>query len=245
MNAAAETIQKNVIATRDVAKDAEQTTIITKYDALSAPLANKVVGSITADLLKPVTPADESALGDIVADAQLAATTQNGAVAAFMNPGGVRADITYAPSPAGEAAGAVTYGEAFTTQPFGNTLMTITVTGAQLKTMLEQQSSIVGAAEKTNLLQVSKTFAYTFDTTKPIGSRVDAASMKINGQVVQPQESYRITVNAFLADGGDGFAVLREGTNRQAGGVELYALLAYFGANPSLSPPTAKRVTKL
>jgi 5'-nucleotidase len=123
--------------------------------------------------------------------------------------------------------------------------MTITVTGAQLKTMLEQQSSLAGATEKTNLLQVSKSFTYTFDTTKPIGSRVDAASMKINGQVVQPGDSYRITVNAFLADGGDGFAVLREGTNRQAGGLDLDALLAYFGANPNVAPPTAKRVTKL
>lgn len=235
----------NLIATRDVAKDTDQTTIISKYDAISAPLANRVVGSITADLPKPPTTTEESALGAVIADAQLDATRANGAVAAFMNPGGIRADITYAPSPAGEAAGAVTYGEAFTTQPFGNTLMTITVTGAQIKTMLEQQWSLSNGVEKTNLLQVSSSVAYSWDATKPIGSRVVASTLMIEGVVVQDASEYRITVNAFLADGGDGFSILKSGTSRTAGGLDLDALLAYFTAHPSLAPPTAKRVTKL
>jgi 5'-nucleotidase len=233
---------KNVIATRDVAKDEAQTTIITKYDALSAPLANRVVGAVTADLLKPVTPAMESPLGDVIADAQLAATRANGAVAAFMNPGGVRADITFAPSPAGEAPGAVTFGEAFTVQPFGNTLVTLTVTGAQLKTMLEQQWALASGAEKTNLLQVSEGFTYAADTTKPIGSRVDPASIKIAGKTVDPASSFRITVNAFLADGGDGFAVLKEGTARTPGGLDLDALLAHFAQQKKIAPPNGPRV---
>lgn len=235
----------NVIATRDVVKDTDQTAIISKYEAIAAPLANRLVGSITADLLKPPTPADESALGAIIADAQLDATRANGAVAAFMNPGGVRADITFAPSPAGEAAGAVTYGEAFTTQPFGNTLMTITVTGAQIKTMLEQQWSLSNGVEKTNLLQISSSVAYSWDSTKPIGSRIVASTLKIDGTPVDDAAEYRITVNAFLADGGDGFAVLKSGTTRTAGGLDLDALLAYFAAHPNLAPPAVKRVTKL
>jgi 5'-nucleotidase len=235
---------RNVIATRDVAKDAEQTTIIAKYDALAAPIANKLVGSASADLLKPIDSGRESSLGDLIADAQLAATSANGAVAAFMNPGGVRADIVFGPSPAGEAPGAITYGEAFTAQPFGNTLMTLTVTGDQLKTMLEQQWTMAGSVEKANLLQVSAGFSYTWDSTKPIGSRVDASTIKINGQLVQPTDAYRITVNAFLADGGDGFAVLKNGTNRTPGGLDLDALLAYFAAHPNVTPPPVGRITK-
>jgi 5'-nucleotidase len=154
----------------------------------------------------------------------------------------VRADITFAPSPAGEAPGAVTFGEAFTVQPFGNTLVTLTVTGAQLKTMLEQQWALAGGAEKTNLLQVSEGFTYVADTSKPIGSRVDPASIKIAGKTVDPASSFRITVNAFLADGGDGFAVLKEGTARTAGGLDLDALLAHFAQQKKIAPPNRARV---
>src|SRR5690606_8396629 len=102
---------RNVIATRDVAKDAEQTALIVKYEALAAPLASRVVGSITADLLKSVNPAGESVLGDVIADAQLAATRESGGAAvAFMNSGGIRGDLLHGQSSGGEAPGAVTYG---------------------------------------------------------------------------------------------------------------------------------------
>lgn len=158
--------------------------------------------------------------------------------------GGVRADIIAAQSAGGEAAGKITYGEAFTVQPFGNTLMTITLTGEQMKTMLEQQWRLVGGAEKAAILQVSDTFSYAWDPEKPIGSRVDPASMKIGGVPVAPQQSYRITVNAFLADGGDGFAVLKEGTNRVAGGLDLDALLKHLQERGSLAPPAATRITR-
>lgn len=237
-------VARNVIATRDVDKDAAQTALIAKYEAIAAPLANRLVGQATADLLKPATPAVESPLGHLIADAQLAATRGNGAVAAFMNPGGVRADIPFAPSPAGEAPGAITYGEAFTVQPFGNTLMTITVTGAELRTMLEQQWSMKDGVEKVNLLQVSEGFTYAYDPQKPIGARVDPASIMIGGVVVAPDASYRITCNAFLADGGDGFAVLKAGRDRKAGGLDLDALLAYFAARSPVAPPAGSRVTR-
>jgi 5'-nucleotidase len=236
---------RNVIASRDVAKDADQTTIITKYEALSAPLANKVVGTVTADLLKAANLAGQAPLGDVIADAQLEATKANGAVAAFMNPGGIRADLTFAQISGGEAPGAVTYGEAFTVQPFGNTLTTLTVTGEQLKTMLEQQWQLVGGAEKANILQVSAGFSYTWDSTKPLGSRVDAASIRLDGQAVVANQSYRITVNAFLADGGDGFAILKSGTNRVAGGLDLDAMLTFMKTEGPLTPSTAARITRL
>ncbi len=235
---------RNVIATRDVPKDAAQTTIITKYQALAAPFANRVVGKMTADLVKAWNEAGESPLGDVIADAQLAATTQNGAVAAFMNSGGIRADLTFAQTSGAEAPGEITYGEAFTVQPFGNTLMTLTVTGAEIHKMLEQQWSMSGGAEKPNFLQVSAGFSYAWDATKPIGSRVDPSSIRIGDATVVPEAEYRITVNAFLADGGDGFSILRNGRNRTAGGVDLDALLAYCAQHSPLAPAAAARITR-
>jgi len=237
---------QNVIANRTVAKDADQTALITKYEALAAPLANKVVASITADILKLQNAAGEGALGDVIADAQLEATKASGqAVAAFMNPGGIRADLVFAQSSGGEAAGQVTYGEAFTVQPFGNTLVTVTVTGAQLDTMLEQQWQLVGGVEKANVLQVSDGFTYTWDSTKPIGSRVDPATIKIDGVVVDPAKSYRITVNAFLAAGGDGFGVLKSSTDATPGGLDLDAFMAYLEAHAPTPPGPMNRITKI
>ncbi len=132
----------NVIVTRDVAKAPAITSLIAKYNAVAAPLANRVIGQITADLTRTNNVAGESALGDVIADAQLDATSPadlGGAVIAFMNPGGIRADLTFASSPIGEGNGNVTFGESFTVQPFGNNLVTMTLTGAQIKAVLEQQ----------------------------------------------------------------------------------------------------------
>jgi hypothetical protein len=117
-----DSVANNLIVTRDVAKDAGQTSLLAKYRAFAAPIANRVIGSITADLTRTTNPAGESALGDVIADAQLAAAAPagfDGAVDSFMSPG-IRADLTYAGSAAGEGDGNATYGEAFTVQPFGN-----------------------------------------------------------------------------------------------------------------------------
>ncbi len=135
-------VANNVIVTRDVAKDSFLTALINKYNAIAAPLANRVIGSITATITRTNNAIGESPLGDVIADAQLDATNDPGfgdAVVAFMNPGGIRADLTYPSSPAGEGDGNVTYGESFTVQPFGNSLVTMTLTGAQIETLLEQQ----------------------------------------------------------------------------------------------------------
>ena len=115
----------NVIVTRDVLKDPAQTALIAKYDAISAPLANQVVGSISVDVTRTANAAGESALGDVIADAQLASTSPTdfgGAVMAFMNPGGIRADLISSASGGGELPGQVTYGELFTVQPFNNVM---------------------------------------------------------------------------------------------------------------------------
>ncbi len=240
---------QNVPVLRDtgVLPAADVVSLIGKYDALSAPLRNRVIGSATADLLRAANAAGESPLGDVIADSQLAATAdpaRGGAVVAFMNPGGIRADVNFAQASGGEQPGQVTYGEVFTVQPFGNSLVTMTLTGAQLDALLEQQWTGVNAAAA-RILQVSKGFTYEWKASAPAGSRVDAASIKINGQTVSQAGSYRVTVNSFLADGGDGFTTLTLGTARLGGAQDLDALEAYFKANSPVPPGPANRLVRI
>ena len=234
----------NRVVTRDVSKDSLLTALIDKYNAIAAPLANRVIGSITADITRAANAAGESALGDVIADAQLEATNDPGfgdAVVAFMNPGGIRADLTYASSPAGEGDGNVTYGEMFTVQPFGNSMVTMTLTGAQIDTLLEQQ--FVGCGQTANrILQVSIGFTYTWSTGGGACEKVDPATIMINGVTVDPSGSYRVTVNSFLADGGDNFAVLVQGTDRLGGEVDTDALEKYFAAYSPVAPGPQNRI---
>ena len=229
----------NRIITRDVAKAADLTALVTKYRTLSAPLANRVIGKITAAITRAANAAGESALGDVIADAQNYDAQQagTGSQIAFMNAGGIRADLTYPSSPAGEGDGNVTFGEAFTVQPFGNTLVTMTLNGAQIDALLERQ--FTGGI---GVLQVSAGFAYTRSTSAPAGEKV--SNITLNGMPVSPGTSYRVTVNSFLADGGDGYAVLREGTDRVAGNVDTNAFENYLVANPAgVAPGPQNRIT--
>ena len=224
---------------------AEVTALIEEYEAEAAPLANQVIGSITADITEETNAAGESALGDVIADAQLAATDDVGfgeAVVAFMNPGGIRADLIFASS-GPEADGEVTYGEAFTVQPFGNSLVTMTLTGEQIDTLLEQQW--LGQDPEGRILQVSEGFTYTWDADAAVGERVDPATIAIDGTPIELDGEYRVTVNSFLADGGDNFVVLAEGTERLGGEVDLDALVTYFGDNSPVPPGPQDRITRL
>src|SRR5215208_5691237 len=162
---------ENKIVTRDVPKASLLTTLIAKYNAIAAPLANRVIGSITADITRTNNAAGESALGDVIADGQLEATLAQGAVVAFMNPGGIRADLTYASSPSGEGDGNVTYGEMFTVQPFGNSMVTLTLTGAQIERVLEEQFAGCTLASA-RILQVSAGFHYTWSASGPVCDKV-------------------------------------------------------------------------
>ena len=189
--------------------------MIEKYEALAGPLADVVVGVTTADISRDRNAAGESALGKVVTDSHLAATKSaatGGAVVAFMNSGGIRADIMYASSGA-EADGGLTYGEAFGVHPFGNSLVTMSLTGAQIDALLESQFGDP-SSDSNNILQVSAGFRYMWDASRPAGSKVDDGSITINGNVVDPDATYRVTVNSFLADGGSGFSVLTAGTDR-------------------------------
>lgn len=237
---------RNNLVTRDVTPDPAVQAIVDKAKAASAPLANRVIGSITADITRAETSAGESALGDVIADAQLAATSpaaKGGAVVAFMNPGGIRADLVHNQASGGEAAGQVTYGEAFTVQPFANVMAVKTMTGDMIKRLLEQQFDNPSAGQR-RVLQVSQGFAYSYDLSKPAGQRVDASSITINGARVVPTQSYRVAMNSFLAAGGDNFTVFKEGTNQLGGDIDIDALVAYFAAKQSVAPGPRNRITR-
>ncbi len=227
-----------------VTPDPVVTALIDKYDALSAPLANTVIGTITSDITRTPNAAGESALGDVIADAQLASTAPAGfgdEVVAFINPCGIRNDIVFATS-GPEAAGEATFGEAVTVQPFGNSLVVMSLTGAQIDTLLEQQW--VGQTSA-RILQVSNGFSYTWDAGMADGSKVDAASIKIGAVTVIAGNTYRVTVNSFLASGGDNFSVLVDGTDRLGGEIDLDALVTYFGLNSPLAPGPQDRITRI
>ena len=243
----------NKIVTRTVPKDEGQTALLARYSAVVAPIACEVVGSITANLTRAANPAGESTLGNVIADAQLAATSDpalGGAVAAFMNPGGIRADLTTGVTTrcqaAGipEAPGEVTFDEVFTVQPFGNNLVTLTLTGAQITTLLEQQFDNPAAGQN-RVLSPSASVTYTWNAANPVGSRIMPGSVMINGVPVVATSSYRVTVNSFLADGGDNFSVLPSGSDRLGGEVDTDAFNAYLGANSPLAPPALGRITRL
>jgi 5'-nucleotidase len=238
----------NVAVTRDVAKDTEQTALITKYKTLIAPIANRVVGYIAGDILGRGSTAPESPLGDLIADAQLESTSapaNGGAVVAFMNPGGIRSDLQYAAS-GSEGDGVVTYGEAFTVQPFNNVLTTLTLSGAQIVTLLQQQYSGTNATSP-RVLQISAGFSYTVDTTKTGADKIVVSSIRLGGNPLDLAANYRVTVNNFLAGGGDGFAVLTQGTNPLVGILDIDSFVAYLTAHSSATNPypvpAANRIT--
>ncbi|MFT3922985.1 MAG: bifunctional metallophosphatase/5'-nucleotidase [Myxococcales bacterium] len=174
----------------------------------TAPLVNRVVGQASVAITRTQSPAGESALGNLIADSQRA---EAGADIALMNPGGIRADLD---------AGPITWGELFTIQPFGNTLVSMDLTGAQVLRVLEQQWT----ATSTRFLQISG-LSYVWNPSKPIGSRV--VSAQVGGAAIDPTRTYRVVANNFIAGGGDGFTVLTEGTNVIGGAVDLDALIAY------------------
>jgi 5'-nucleotidase len=240
-------VANNRIVTRDVALDAGITALINKYKTLSAPLANRVVGQISADILRAANTAGESALGDVIADAQLDATNDPGfgdAVVAFMNPGGIRADLIYNQISGGELAGQVTYAEMFNVQPFGNSLVTMTLTGAQIERLLEEQLPSCTLATA-RILQVSDGFMYTYSASGPVCDKVNPSSIMLDGVQVDPAASYRVTVNSFLADGGDSFPILTQGTNRLGGAVDTDALEDYLTANAPVAPGPMNRITQV
>ena len=224
-----------IAVTHDVAPDALAKAIVDRAVAAAAPLAGRKVGRLAVSLARKTNDAGESALGDAVADAHLAVTRKGGASIAFTNSGGLRADL-----PAGD----VTYAEAFAAQPFGNTLVTFTLTGAQVTKVLEQQW--LGSRPK--ILQPSANVTYTWSAAAEPGSRVVPGSLRVDGKPLAPDARVRVTVNSFLAAGGDGFTVFSEGTDRVVGPPDLEALLEYLKPTldgAALPKPVGPRIVQV
>jgi 5'-nucleotidase len=219
-------------------------TLVDKYRVAVAPIANRIVGSVSADIPRTANAAQESAMGDVIADAQLAYTQSAGAQIAFMNPGGIRAEIAYANSPGGEAPGQVTYGEVFAVQPFNNLVTTVSLTGQQIKNVLEQQRFPgTVASNQVLILQVSAGFTYSYDGTQAPENRV--SNMALNGLPIDLGATYRVTMNDFLANGGDGLTRFTAGTNRvYQPGFDVDALAAYLNPGP-VAPGPQNRITRI
>ncbi|WP_407538161.1 bifunctional metallophosphatase/5'-nucleotidase [Deinococcus radiomollis] len=231
-------------AATTITRDATQTGIVAKARSLTDAVKNTVVGKISVpQILRANNDAGESALGDVIADSQLAATsgaTTGNAVIALMNPGGIRADLPDSTNI--KEGGSVNFGDAFTVQPFGNTLTTLTLTGAQLKAVLEQQFDNPAAGQN-RILQPSAGLTYTWTASAATGSKV--SDLKLGGVNIVPTTAYRVTANNFLADGGDGFTVFKDGTDRlvQPNLGDIDAFQAYLKAN-TVAPGPQNRITK-
>jgi 5'-nucleotidase len=233
------TLANNKIVTRDVPKDPALTKLITKYQTLVAPIESKVIGHITTPLVSR-TPDDsqESPLGNLIADAQLAdpSTVTNGKtpVVAFMNPGGIRADLA-------STGGAVTFGQAFTVQPFNNFLVSMDMTGTQIKALLEQQFS--GANQAANKVLQIAGITYTWNPAAAPGAKVVAGSIEIAGQPLVDGTTYRIVTNNFLSDGGDGFPAFTTATDKFFGGLDIDAFANYLTAHDPYTPGPTDRIS--
>ncbi|MCX7175740.1 MAG: bifunctional metallophosphatase/5'-nucleotidase [Proteobacteria bacterium] len=215
----------NVIVRNDkYAKDKTQTDLIAIYDRLAEPLARRVVGRIGGAFTRANNAGEASSGGQLVADAQLAATAapeHGGAVIAFGNSGSVRTAL----------------------QPFGNNLVTMTLTGEQIRQLLEQQwrnDNSVG-----EFLQVSTGFQYRWAASQGKNQRVVPGSLTLHGRPLDPATSYRVTVNSFLAAGGGGLQVLREGRDRKPGMLDVEALEQYIATHPGLQPTALDRIRRV
>jgi 5'-nucleotidase len=234
----------NVPVTQDVEPTPEVEALVARYRALVESVSSRVVGAITGDFTKEQNAAGESLLGGLIADAQLAASRhaeQGGADISFMNSGGIRSNLLYQPLST-EKPGEVAYAEVFAVHPFGNHLVTMTLTGAQIHALLELQWT---DRPSRNILMPSAGFSYTWSGSEPAGARVDPSSIRLHGKVIDPVGRYRVTVNSFLADGGDGFPLFREGTERVDGGADVDALKDYLAANSPVSPAEPDRIRDL
>ncbi len=224
----------NVPVTRDGAPDSEVTRTVDDYAARSKTLTGRVVGWVKSDLTSNPKIAQsascETPMGDLIADAQRDATKAD---LAIMNPGGIRSDLVAKHT--GRADFAVTYADAFEVQPFGNDLITMTLTGAQLHALFEAE---FGAKADPRILQVSSGFSYgyTYDRATNTG-RIEA--MKLHGVPIDSNKKYRVTVNSFLAAGGDTFQVLKDGTDRKNHGSDVDAFVAYLSRESSEKKPLA------
>ena len=230
----------NIIVSRDVTATPAESAIIERYRPLAVNVGGRVIGAVAATLPRAFNDAGESALGDVLADAMLEASQSTpgaGGDVAFMNAGGIRADLAATP---GAPSTAVTYAQLFEVQPFGNTVMAKTLTGDALVQMLEEQWS----PDRARILQPSRGFTYTYDASRPLGQRVDRASIRINGAPLVPTQRYRVVSIDFIWNGGDDFSIVKTGTDPVTVGTDVDVVAAYIMKHSPVRPGPQDRVHK-
>lgn len=210
--------------------------ILDKYRQAVTTISARIVGTATTVINRNAAESGETALGNLIADAQQAAAltaSNQGSDFTLMNPGGVRADLQT------NSNNQITFGDVFAVQPFGNSIVTLSLTGQQIRELLEQQWS--GAnADRPRILQPSKELSYAYKKDATAVPR--ATQIMISGQALMDSKSYRVTVNSFIADGGDNFTVLSKGTNRVGGGQDIDALEKYINQNSPVQAPETNRI---
>jgi 5'-nucleotidase len=232
----------NRLVDRTVPADAGLAQMVAEYKQLVAPIANRVIGKIAVALPNVAAASGENQLGDLIADAQVNDPTVAGQGVpdvAFMNPGGIRA--------AGLVnAGDVTFGDAFTVQPFNNFVVSMSMTGQQIIDLLNQQWSGGNAGTNRKILQVSDGFSYRWQNTAS-GPVLDESSVTVKGVALDKTKTYRVVANNFLSDGGDGFPVFASATNKIIGGLDIDAfanyLEKYTADHGPWAPPAAPRIS--
>lgn len=225
---------RNVVVTQpgeDAGKQPAVAALVGRYEAAAASVRDRVVGTLGGSLTATADASGQSTLGNFIADAQLAAMAGEGAQIAFMNPGGLRSPIN--PT----ADGKVRFGDLYQAQPFGNVLMVVALSGAQIREALEYQFE---RGSSPTILSVSRGFAYAYDASRPAGSRV--FDMTLNRQPVADGATYRVAMSNFLQQGGDGFTMFAKGVTVAEGGTDLDALEAYVRATPGRQPPPLDRI---
>jgi 5'-nucleotidase len=218
----------------DIPGNAEQAALVERYVNLSGPI-QRPVGRITAPFSRARNTDGESRLGQLIADTQLTAMRDAGAVLAFMNPGGIRAPLPY------KDDGAITFADVYAVLPFENTLVTMTLTGAQILEILEQQ----WRGDHARVLAISSGFSYAWDPKAPVGKRVVPGSVSLNGQPLDAGRAYRIAVNSYMANGGDRFNMFTAGRDRTAGRTIRDALADYLRSNSPVTPASERRIRRL
>ncbi len=219
------------------APDAAMAAYADRFAKLAGERAGRIVGTVHGEFTPVATSAGETNLGNLIADAHLEAMRHEGAAIAFTNPGGIRAPLA-----SRRADGGVTHGDLFAVQPFGNTLVAMTLTGSQLLRLLEQQFR--APPDRTRILQASG-ITYAWDGSRPLGSRIAAASVAVGGKPLDPRAPYRIAVNSFLASGGDGFTVFTEGADAAGGPGDLDAFEAFVARAPRAAAAPEGRIRRL
>jgi 5'-nucleotidase len=234
---------RNVIVTHDVPKAPAETALLAHYRPFAATLGNRIVGVLQAPIPRSPNPAGECPIGDVIADGMLQASRdpdKGGAVAAFMNPGGIRADLMGTADEAGSRG--VTYEQAFDVLPFGNQIVVKTMIGEAVVQLLEQQFEN-RTSECGRLLQVAG-LSYEYDPAKPVGSRIDRASIRIGGQPLVATNRYRLASNDFLWAGGDNFTVARESFDPVGVGLDVDLFVDYLGRHMPLPVPLPDRIRR-